>query len=200
MCLWYLCVCVCIPPCFKYTTVCHVSLWKLQQVTRARKTSEVSVLWLGWSSKNNRAGWDLYLQGEITLTQQTCLKLTGGKGRVLILSFSIIRKQILMYLSVLSQWKWVDMLKEESWSNIIQSIKGDSRHLCLFLPRWHQACPDDIPSQGSGKLIAPMVGWSAPLKRIWLVSSFLLKMPRDCFCKGVQSGERGFVGIDGVIY
>lgn len=67
----------------------------------------------------------------------------------------------------------------------------------FFPPKWHPACPDHAPSQGSGKreMITPMVGWSASLKRIWLVSSLLLKMARDCCCKGVQSGERGFRGV-----
>lgn len=82
------------------------------------------------------------------------------------------------------------------------SMKGYSVGLWWFSARWHPVCPDDTPSQGTGKqeMITPMVGWSAPLKRIWLVSSFLLKMARDCCCKGVQSEERGFGGIDLVIY
>lgn len=67
------------------------------------------------------------------------------------------------------------------------SVKGYSESLWRFLLRWHTVCPDDTTSQGSGKqeMITPVVGWSAPLKGIWLVSSFLLKMARDCCCKGV---------------
>lgn len=83
------------------------------------------------------------------------------------------------------------------------SVNGSSVRLWWFLgPDGIQRVQMIPPSQGSGKqeMITPMVGWSALLKRIWLVSSFLLKMSRDCCCKGVQSGERGFGGIDRVIY
>lgn len=62
---------------------------------------------------------------------------------------------------------------------------------------------DGTSSQGSGKqelMITPMIGCLAPLKRICLVSSFLLKMAQNCCCKGVQPENRGFEGIDGVIY
>lgn len=41
---------------------------------------------------------------------------------------------------------------------------------------------------------------NAWLKRMWQVSSLLVRMSRDCCYKGVRSGERGFGGIDQVIY